>query len=365
MKLLCDRQQLHEAFSAVSATAPTKTTKPILQSVLLRAADDSCTLFSTDGEMSMRMSIDGVKVKKPGMILLPARETSALLRELDDATMSLEAKDHRCQIQSGSGSYMLVGADPDQFPSEPKVDEKQTIEIQAGQFIEMVRRTSFAAAREETRFAINGLLLDCSSDRVNLVGTDGRRLSITYQNLAGKVPEAKVVVPNRALSALGRVLSDESEETLRIRIGTNQIAFGVGDLELVSQLADNRFPDYEAVVPKSAETTIDVDRKLLERSLRRVAILSSGDVRMVRVEFDGGCIKLTAENSQVGRGESTIDADIRGAGGSAAFNPDYLLDALKVSDLEIVRVDLSDDATPAKFTLGESHTYVLMPISGS
>ena len=86
---------------------------------------------------------------------------------------------------------------------------------------------------------------------------------------------------------------------------------------------------------------------------------------MVRVEFEGGTIKLRAENSGIGRGETSIDADIRGSGGKAAFNPHYLLDALRVADVEVVRVDLTDDSTPAKFTLGESHTYVLMPITGS
>lgn len=365
MKLLCDRQRLHEAFAAVSSTAPTKTPKAVLQNVLLRAEKDGCTFFASDNEMSMRMRIDQVKVSEPGDVLLPARETSALLRELDDSTISLESKEMRCEIQSGSGSYILVGDDPAKFPKVPEISAEQTIEVPAGRFIEMVRCTGFAAAREETRFAINGLLLDARGDRLSLVGTDGRRLSLTFEHLETELPELKVVIPNRALNALGRVVSDESEEVLQIRIGTKQVSFAVGELELISQLAENRFPDYEAVIPKAADTTIEVDRGLLERSLRRVAILSSGDVRMVRMQFEGSAIKISAENSGVGRGEASIEADIRGAGGAAAFNPDYLLDALKVTSAEVVRIDLTDDSTPAKLTLGESHTYVLMPISGS
>jgi DNA polymerase-3 subunit beta len=317
--------------------------------------------------MSMRVRVDQVKVDEPGSVLLPARETTALLRELDESTVALESKELRCEIQSGSGSYILVGDDPELFPTPPEVLGQNTIEIHAGRFIDMVRRTSFAAAREETRYAINGLLLDAREDRVNIVGTDGRRLSICFHNLTGeaKFTATKIVIPNRALTALGRVVSDESEELLRIRVGENQAVFEVGGIELVSQLADNRFPDYEAVIPKVADTTIEVDRGLLERSLRRVAILTSGDVRMVRIQFDTGQLSMSAENSSVGRADLTIEADVRGAGGVAAFNPDFLIDALRVSDTEIVRIDLTDDSTPAKFTLGEAHTYVLMPISGS
>lgn len=365
MKLLCDRQQLYDAFTAVSSAAPAKTPLPILQNVLLRAEGNSCTFFATDNEMSMRTSIGSVKVDEPGSVLLPAKETSALLRELDEATVALESKEFRCEIQSGSGSYILVGDDPDQFPTPPTIEDSAAIEMPSGAFIEMVQRTSFAAAREETRYAINGLLLDSKDGRLSVVGTDGRRLSVAFHHLEGEPMTKSVVVPNRALVALGRVIGDEDDQPIEIRIATSKIAFRVGELELISQLSDNRFPDYEAVIPKAADTTIEVDRALFERSLRRVAILSSGDVRMVRVEFDGGRIEMSAENTEVGRAQVSIDADIRGAGGVVAFNPDFLLDALKVTDSEIIRIDLTDDSTPAKLALGESHTYVLMPISGS
>ena len=204
------------------------------------------------------------------------------------------------------------------------------------------------------------MTIDSASSARTVV--DSRSPTNTCPRLRRRRPASSC--PNRALSALGKVVGDR-EDPIEIRVSGNKVAFRVGELELISQLADNRFPDYEAVIPKAADTTIEVDRALLERSLRRVAILSSGDVRMVRVEFDSGRISMSAENSAVGRAEVSIDADIRGAGGVVAFNPDFLLDALKVTDNEIIRVDLTDDSTPAKFALGELHTYVLMPISGS
>ena len=117
MKILCDRAALLEAVSVVSSVVPTKTTKPILQNVLLRADDDGISLFATDLEMAARVQLDSVKVSKKGTVLLPGKETSALLRELSDPTVTLESSDLRCRIDSGGGSFVLLGEDPEQFGS--------------------------------------------------------------------------------------------------------------------------------------------------------------------------------------------------------------------------------------------------------
>ena len=136
-------------------------------------------------------------------------------------------------------------------------------------------------------------------------------------------------------------------------------------MQLVSQLLDTRFPDYEGVMPKSADTTIEVQKSVLEGALRRASILCSADMRMVRFDVSDQQMKMTAESSTRGRADISIDASVKGAGGSINFNPDYILEALRQSDLEEIRLDIKDDSMPAKFTLGESFTYVVMPISGA
>ena len=101
----------------------------------------------------------------------------------------------------------------------------------------------------------------------------------------------------------------------------------------------------------------------MERSLRRVAILSSGDVRLVKFAFGGTQLEMTAESSGVGRADVRMDVAIDGPGGEIGFNPDYVLEALRVSDLEMIRLDMTDGSTPAKMTLAEAFTYVVMPVS--
>lgn len=364
MKILCDRALLQEAVNVVSSVVPVKTTKPILQNLRVHADAEGITLFATDLEMAARVRLDAVKVQRQGTVLLPARETSALLRELSEPTVTLESTDQRCRIESGGGSFVLLGEDPELYPEEAQVKSGKHLDVPSGRILRMIQETVFAAAREETRYAINGVLLDSGSGCLRLVATDGRRLAISYVNTDSKT-EFKVVVPMRALNTLARALTEGSKEPLRIEVGDKQIVFTTGKMQLVSQLLDTRFPDYEGVLPKSADTTVEIGKPVLESALRRTAILAATDLRMVRFEVGEQQLRMTAESSTRGRADVAVDAVVRGAGGSINFNPDYILEALRVSDLETIRLDMSDDSMPAKFTLGESFTYVVMPISGA
>lgn len=364
MKILCDRHQLNEGFNVVAGIAPLKSPKPIVQNVLLRADDQGLTLMATDFEMSARVTLASVKVDKQGSTLLPAREASALFRELSDPTVSITSKQARSTIESGGGSFVLVGEDPEQFPVIPELAGQTSAKLPAGRFLTMVKRTAFAAAKEETRYSINGVLLDIKKGTLRLVATDGRRLALTYEGLEGSPKDVSAIVPSRALAALARAIPEDSTETLEIQFGENQIGFRLGATCLISRILDARFPEYESVIPKAADTTVELSRDLLASSLRKTAVMATGDLRMVRLEFNSSSLQLSAE-SQSGRADVTMDCDVKGAGGSIRFNPDFLLDALKVAEMDVVRLDMSDDATPAKLTLGEAFTYVLMPISGS
>jgi DNA polymerase III subunit beta len=367
MKILCDRAALLEAVSVVSSVVPTKTTKPILQNLLLRADGDGISLFATDLEMAAKVQIDSVKVSKKGTVLLPARETAALLRELSDPTVTLESTEQRCRIESGGGSFVLLGEDPEQYPAESQGKTGKKIVLPSGVLQRMIQETLFAAAREETRYAINGVLIDAGSGCIRLVATDGRRLAISYENTGSEADEVtfKVVVPLRALSTLARALTEGSKEPISISVSEKQITFTTGHTQLVSQLLETRFPDYEGVLPKAADTTVEVQRSVLESALRRASILCASELRMVRFEVGDQALQLTAESATRGRADVSIDAVVKGSGGSINFNPDYITEALRQSKMDQIRLDMSDDSMPAKFTLGESFTYVVMPISGA
>ncbi|MEZ5966609.1 MAG: DNA polymerase III subunit beta [Planctomycetota bacterium] len=364
MRLLCDRQELTEAFSVVAGIAPQKSTKPVLQNVKLRADDAGLTMFATDLQMSAKVVVEAVKVEAAGEMLLPAREMMALLRELGDPTLTLKAADHRCTIECGGGSFVLLGGDPDEFPAEAKLDAGRSLRLPAGRVADMMRKTVFAATREESRYAVSGVLWDVQQSCLRLVATDGRRLAFNYENLEDVDGRMRAIQPLAAVNSVLKVLAEADDQEVAVTFGESQIGFTVGQNVLVSRTVDQNFPEYESVIPKVAETTVEVSRSLLESNVRKVSVLTGGDVRQVRFTFSSSTLEMSAENSTVGRADVCIDVDVKGAGCTVAFNPDFVLDALRVADSDVVRIDLTDESTPAKFTLGESFTYVLMPISG-
>jgi len=371
MKILCDRQQLLDAFGVATGIVPLKTPKAIAKNVLVQAENDQLTIFATDFEMSARIQLESVKVKQPGSALLPAKETHSLLREINDPTVTLESEEFRCTLTSGGGSFVLVGDDPAEFPQQIQLEDGVRISVSAQRLASLIRKTLFAAAKDESRYAINGLLLEVKDDQLRAVGTDGRRLALNYEAIEGTPKPASMIVPARALQALSRAISESERDDVEIVFSSKQAGFQMGQagaptqVLLVSQLIDSQFPDYEAVLPKAVETTVEIHRDLLESNLRRVAVLTSGELRLVRFNFNSSYLELSAESAGVGRADVKMDVDVKGPGVSIGFNPDFVLEALKVTELDTIRLDLTDEETPAKFSLGESFAYVLMPISSS
>src|SRR5262245_27040002 len=255
MKILCDRTELQEAFALVSSVVPIKSTRPVLANVRLQAAEGELTLYATDLELTARVKLDAVKVSRKGTALLPARETAALLRELSDPTVTLETTEQRTRIEGGGGSFVLLGDDPEQYPQEATMGADKRVTVPAARLVRMVQEPAFAAAREETRYAINGVLLDLAAGWLRLVATDGRRLSLSYQNLRVGKTAFRAVVPLRVLSTLARAIPEGGKDDLTISVGENgkQIRFAFGRVVLDSQLLESRFPDYEGVIPKAAE----------------------------------------------------------------------------------------------------------------
>jgi DNA polymerase-3 subunit beta len=258
----------------------------------------------------------------------------------------------------------LLGGDPDEFPADVKLDGGRAITLSAQRAADMMRKTVFASTRDESRYAVSGVLWDCQQGCLRLVATDGRRLALNYENLATDDVRLRAIQPLAAVHAVLKVLSEAGDGDVTIVFGDSQMGFTVGPTVLISRTLDQAFPEYESVIPKVAETTVEIARSLLESNVRKVAVLTGGDVRQVRFAFSSSTLEMSAENNNVGRADVCIDVDVKGPGCTVAFNPDFLLDALRVSDSEIVRIDLTDESTPAKFSLGESFTYVLMPISG-
>lgn len=363
MKATCDRDALREGLAIINSVIPTKSTKPILENVCIVATDDSLELVGTDQEVSVRYRIDNCTVADPGPIVVPAKTAFDFIRDLSGETVTLTTTDTKCKITSGDDSCDLVIADSTEYPVVPRFDATGSVSVQGGTFTKLVGRTAFAAAREAGRYAMHGVLTELENDQLRLVATDGRRLSLSSipVEMSG-APEARAIVPTKGMQLFCRLIADPLDQ-VKFSIHEDQVGLATKNGEIFARLIDGDFPKYEAVVPAECGNRIEADADLFARKLRLVSNVSGDEVRAVRLRMKGEQLELFGHDA--GRGEATahLDVDFSGEEGEIAFNPDYVLDGLKVGSNERVLLEFAGRTSPGKFTLGESHVYVVMPIT--
>jgi DNA polymerase-3 subunit beta len=363
MKVLCDREKLRDGMAIVNNVIPARSTKPVLENVKFVATDSALELIGTDLEVSVRYTIEDVKVADPGVVVVPARVALDFIRDLTSEAVTLHSEDGTCTITGGADNCELVTMDADEFPVTPKFDEQNTISMQGGVFTRLVGQTAFAAAREAGRYAMHGVLITADEGKLQMVATDGRRLALAsapVDSLPGKVSPA--IVPTKGIQLFCRVIDDPLDR-IRISFGENQIGMKTRHAEISARLIDGEYPKYSEVIPGQSKHVLEANGELLGRKLRLVANVTGDEARAVRLKIDKGEMEFFGQS--VGRGEAHahMEIDYNGEPAEVAFNPDYVLDGIKNAERESVRLEFNDKSSPGKFTLGESYIYIVMPIT--
>jgi DNA polymerase-3 subunit beta len=363
VKLVCDRAELLDAISLAASIVPPRSPRKVLENVLLRAGTGGVEALATDLEVSVRARVEKADVERPGEALLPAARAVPIIRELEGDRVEISCEDRVSTISGGGSRFKIVGEDPAEFPAIPGMEEAGALRFGKTQLEAMIRKTSFAAAVEATRYALNGVLFDLAPGRLRLVATDGKRLALCERpvEFAGAAP-IHVVVPTKGVQLLSRIARPE-EETLALKFGEHQLLAASARAVLAAQLVQGHFPPYDGVVPKDLPIKIELETAVFLPALRRAALLSTKDSKAVRLTF--GFQKLTLSSRVPDVGESTVELAIPYSGDpiEVAFDPGYLQEAMKAIDGERFTVELKSPTAAGLLREGESFLYVVMPIT--
>jgi DNA polymerase III subunit beta len=363
MKVLCDRDRLREGLALVNGVIPTKATRPAIENVLMVATDDALELVGTDLEVALRWRIEDVKVIEPGTALAPGRVTSDFVRDLTGETVELERDGDSLTITSGSDRCQLPTVDPDEYPVIAHFDPAGALSLQAGSFTKLIGRTAFAAAREQGRYAMHGILTLVEDGTLRMVGTDGRRLAVASNPIdSDSGPPRKAIVPTKGMQTFVRVLSDPLEQ-VHLQFGGNQLGLKTRRAEVFARLIEGDFPRYAAVIPSETAHMVETDAEVLSRKLRLVANVTTSDARAVRLGVHADRITLHGRSTSAGQATAELEAQARGTEAEITFNPDFLLEGLKNCETDRVRLEFNERTSPGKFTLGENYVYIVMPIT--
>lgn len=363
MKLRVNRQELAEAMGVIGMVASARTPKEILKCVLVRAQSDHLALEATDLEVSLRCVISQVEVEQEGELLVGAEKLGQIARESSDEMLSLEADPSAFHIRGADSHFQVYVQDPKEFPARSGTADDSDFEIATDVLRLISERTVFAAARENTRYAINGVLWEPSPKGLTLVATDGRRLSQARGAIEGDRPrEHSAIVPAKVMNLFQRIFTDDDEK-VGVRITENQITLRTDRAMISAALVEGHFPKYQEVIPDDNDKTARFKVADLLSAVRRAALLTNEESRGVRFTFGAGELALSSRAPQQGEARITMPVEYDAEPIEIGFNPNFLIDVLRVVHMDEVTLEMKEPTRPGVVRSEGQFLYVLMPVN--
>jgi DNA polymerase III subunit beta len=371
MILHCQRDGLLAACQLVSAAVAARSTRPILSNIKAIAEDDRLILMATDMEFGIRYEIRGVKVEESGEAILPVNRLVSILRESPDSELMIDADDRRSRVSTTVSEFEMPGENPTEFPDVPAFSETAFHEVTAGQLRLMIRRVTFAAAKQDTKYAITGVLWEVDDREIRLVATDTKRLAmvsgpVTLTGTPNATKGQSHLVPTKAMALLERSLNDgDDTQIIRIALRPNEVLFQTERATIYSRLLEGRYPPYRDILPKKVNARIPLPVAGFLSATRQAAIMTDEESKKVTFRFAPGKLVLEAQGGTTGR--SKVDLVIDQYDGPAIdinFDPHYVVDMLRILDVtSLLELELVDGMRPALFRSGEDYSYLVMPLS--
>ncbi len=371
MEISVSRQDLVKELTATQSVVERKTTIPILSNFLLEADGDRLLITATDLDQAIRTSA-AVKVKKPGACTIPAHKLYDYIKLLPDGEISIKLlENHWVQIRSGRSNTKMVGMARANYPQVPEFPAVAATSLSAIALKTLIARTIFAISNEESRYTLNGALLILKAESMAMVATDGHRLSYVEkpnETLEGISGEKRVLIPRKALDELRQLLGGSDDEKVEFADDEHTLFFRVGHRTLSSRKLTGQFPNFEAVMPRDNTKFAVVKSSELAAAIQRVSQFADERSGAIRMKLEANELRITANSTESGESEDTIDTPYAGDAITVGFNSVYILDFLKaLSNEGEVRLEFKDSQSAGQMRPEDpeaeyKYRYVLMPM---
>jgi DNA polymerase-3 subunit beta len=341
MEFKVNSKELEKLLTKIIPAVPTRTPMSILENFLFEIKESSLTIIATDLEISMKSSINIVS-ENDISIVVPAKLTHDILKSLGDTTVKFEITDNnKINLTTDNGQYSISYLSADEYPEVPQfpteADEINIIEINGLELKKAFDTTSFAMSKEEMRPAMMGTLLEFNEEGLRFVATDGHRLSNLLNKTIKTEIEEKYVVPEKAISVSSKILD---EKDIKMFMSNTHISFKLNDIELITRLISQKYPEYKGVIPLENEYELKLKTKELLTAIKRMMLFSSdSNTRRVKFSINENNIEISAENIDMGNsGKENIICEYNGTPIDIGFNSQYVSDVLShlVSEEEII-----------------------------
>lgn len=374
MKVTVLQENLAHGLSIVSRAVSPRSTLPVLSNILIATDEGRLRLSATNLELGITCWI-GAKIEEDGSTTVPARTFTDLVSTLSDqqVEMSLNVRTQTLNVRSGASNTNLKCIDAQEYPPMPVTAPEEGLHINAADFKEMIQQVVFAASNDEARPILTGVLLKIQGEQIVMAAADGFRLSVRKTALSAPPGRpVSAVIPARAMSELARITGD-GDLIMSMPTGRGQVIFRTKDTELVSQLIEGSFPDFEQIIPKRCDTRAVLSTSAFLKACKQAEIFAREGSHIARIqitpggELQPGTVEISGQSEETGFSENTVDASIEGSPLLIAFNVRFLREVLDVVRSPNVALETTSDTSPGVIRPvepqdGSEFLHVIMPM---
>ena len=374
MKVTVLQENLARGLGVVSRAVSPRSTLPVLSNILIATDEGRLRLSATNLELGITCWI-AARIDQDGSTTVPARTLSDLVNTLpsDQVQLNLDGKTQTLHVKSGSSNNEVKCIDAQEFPPMPVPEMDGAVHLNVSDFKEMIHQVAFSASSDEARPVLMGVLMNIEKDKLTMAAADGFRLSVRKAQLSQPAPRpVNIIIPARALNELARVASD-GEELIQMVVPKQrgQVLFRVKDVEVVSQLIDGTFPDYQQIIPRSFKSRTLVSTASLLKACKQAEIFAREgsnvarlDIKQSKGEMQPSEVEISATSEETGRNETIVEATVDGSGVLIDFNVKFLREALEVIKTPNVALETSAANAPGvvKPVGDEDFLHVIMPM---
>jgi len=362
MKFTCSTAQLNQAVANVSLAVSPKSTLPALEGILITAKRGVLTLVGYNLELGITSTLPA-QIEEEGEVVIPAKLFAEIIRKTASEEISLSC-DQRflVEIKGGVSEFTILGMSALEFPELPTVGEGEAVSLPQNKLRSMVDQTLFAVAQNDAKPVHTGCLFLFENGQATVVAVDGFRLALRREP-AEAAQGMRFVVPGRSLNELLKLLGDD-ETPVELQVSKKHILFTIENTSIVSRLLEGEFLDYNAAIPKDSSTVVKVSTRGLASSIERTSLLISDRLKSpLRVVFDDGLVRMSCSTT-IGKAYDECECQSSGPRVEMGFNNRYLMDALKNSEADMVKLEISGPLSPMKVLPmeGDSFLFLVLPM---
>ena len=363
MKLLCDKLALLEGINIVQKAVANKSTLPILEGILLEAAD-VLKLSGNNLELGIECTVEA-NIQEKGAVVLNSKIFGDIIRKLPSDTIYIEVEEnYNTIIRSGNSEFNIVGFSSEEFPELPSVEKENGFIIPSEKLKSMIRQTIFAVGSNENKVILTGSCLELENETLNMVSVDGYRLALRKEKLDQVNEYISFVVPGTTLNELLKIIKDD-DESIYIYTTEKHILFEYNQCRIISRLLEGEFLNYRQIIPKEHSLKVKAQVKPLIDSIERAALIITSEHQKYPVKLNIKNDKIIVScATQTGNVQDSVNVETFGEELEIGFNYKYMLDALKACECEEVYLEFNNALSPCiiKPIEEEIFIYLVLPV---